>query len=480
MRHYDAIIVGSGPNGLAAGIVLAQQGLSVKILEAKSTIGGGTRTEPLTRPGFLHDVCSAVHPTFFAAPFLKTLPLQKFGLQWVIPPYQLAHPLHQGKALIIPKNLEETERQLGRDGPNYRTLVKPLVSNWSQLSNDVFGTMRIPKHPIAMVHFGLKGMKSAVSLANTMFTKPETKALFAGLAAHSILPLEQAFSSSFGLVLAASLHTAHWAFAKGGSASISKAMAAYFVSLGGIIETDTEITHWEQLPATKAVLFDLTPRQIARILANKLPSRFVQKLNNYTYGPGVFKMDFALSEPVPWLSPKCSKAGTLHLGGSMEEIAESERFAWQGKYPPKPYVLVSQPSLFDPSRAPDGNHTLWAYCHVPNGSEKDCSEEIIAQIERYAPGFRDTILSYSWLNARELERYNANYVGGDINGGAQFFRQLIGRPVMKWNPYKLPGKGMYICSSATPPGGGVHGMCGFHAARSALKNEFGITGAVHS
>lgn len=472
--EFDAVIVGSGPNGLSAGILLAQQGLKVIILEAEDTIGGGTRTKELTEPGFLHDVCSAVHPTGIGSPFFRTLPLSNFGLEWIHPKYPVAHPLELGEAIIAYQSLEKTLVEFGKDSKNYEKLMKSFVDGWEYLSEDLFGPIRIPQNPISMARFGWFGALSAKLLSNSMFDTAKVKAYFAGLAAHSIIPLEKSFTASFGLVLASSLHSVGWPIAKGGSSSISNSLAEYFESLGGMIRTNNRIQDTSQLPPSKVVLYDLTPHQIVKIADKELPLRFINKFLNFKYGPGAYKMDFALSEPVPWTNKECSGAGTLHLGGSFEEIAYSERETWKGNHPEKPYVLISQPSLFDDSRAPKGKHTLWAYCHVPNGSDKDCSEEIVNQIERYAPGFRDTIISSHSISAPEFERYNANYIGGDINGGAQTFKQLIGRPVFQWDPYKLPVKGMYICSSSTPPGGGVHGMCGYHAAKSALKNEFGI------
>tara|TARA_R110000868_G_scaffold304437_21_gene565415 strand:- start:46463 stop:47914 length:1452 start_codon:yes stop_codon:yes gene_type:complete len=472
--EFDAVIVGSGPNGLSAGILLAQHGLKVKIIEAEETIGGGTRTKELTEPGFLHDICSAVHPTGIGSPYLRTLPLADFGLEWIHPIYPVAHPLEDGDAMIISKSLEETLSRMGKDSKNYKTLVQSLVDAWDYLSHDLLGPVRIPNHPLSMARFGWYGMHSAKLLANSMFDSTKVKAYFAGLAAHSIVPLEKSFTGSFGLVFAATIHSVGWPIAKGGSASITKALATYFKSMGGMIETGNRISNVSELPSSKTILFDLTPHQIAKIAGRELPQGFKKKYLKYKYGPGVFKMDFALSEPVPWTNSDCSGAGTLHLGGTLNEIAYSERETWKGNHPEKPYVLLSQPSMFDDSRSPKGKHTLWAYCHVPNGSDKDCSEAIINQIERYAPGFRDTIISSHTISAPEFEAYNHNYIGGDINGGAQTFKQLIGRPIFQWDPYKIPAKGMYICSSSTPPGGGVHGMCGYHAAKSALKNEFGI------
>ncbi|MFY0685381.1 MAG: NAD(P)/FAD-dependent oxidoreductase [Balneola sp.] len=471
---FDAYVIGSGPNGLSSAIALAQQGLKVKIFEAKDSVGGGTRTLELTESGFKHDICSAVHPTAVSSPFFNTLPLQKFGLEWIHPAFPLAHPLENNEALIVERSLEATLSRFDKDAKNYKKLFNDFINSWEDLSEDLFGTLRIPKHPLSMMRFGWYGMFSAKLLADSFFKTERAKAYFCGLAAHSILPLENAFTSSFGLVLGTTVHSSGWPIAKGGSHSITKALAALLESLGGEIELNTRIETLDQLPPNKPVLFDLTPRQIITIAENKLSKSLKDKLLNYQYGPGAYKMDFALSEPVPWLNEDCKKAGTLHLGGSMKEIMHSEREVWKGIHSDKPYVIVSQPSIFDGTRAPKGKHTLWAYCHVPNGSTENMNEQIIAQIERYAPGFRDTVISYSDMTAMDFEKYNSNYIGGDINGGAQNLKQLFGRPLFKWDPYKLPVDHLYICSSSTPPGGGVHGMCGFNAAQSVLKNEFGI------
>lgn len=470
---YDAVIVGSGPNGLSAGVRLAQEGLRVLILEAKESIGGGTRTAELTEPGFLHDVCSAVHPTAAASPFFRSLELEKHGLEWVHPKYPYAHPFEDGEAATAQISLQETAIGLGKDARDYRHLFGEFIENWGYISEDIFGTLRMPKHPLLMARFGWYGMFSAKLLASSLFKTKEAKSLFMGCAAHSILPLNKAFTASFGLVIGASAHAVGWPFAKGGSAAISKVLSELFQSFGGEIQTNVEVKKLADIPPATSILFDLTPFQISSIISDRLPPSYKRKLETYTYGPGTFKMDFALSEPVPWLNEKCRQAGTLHLGGTYEEIIDSEASVWKGKHSENPYVLVAQPSLFDDTRAPSGKHVLWAYCHVPNGSETDMSETIEKQIERFAPGFRDTIISKHTFNSKEFEAYNSNYIGGDINGGAQFAKQLFGRPVLKWDPYKIPVEGMYICSASTPPGGGVHGMSGFHAAESVLKNEFG-------
>lgn len=445
------------------------------VLEAKPTIGGGTRTQELTEPGFLHDVCSAVHPTAAGSPYLSSLGLEKFGLEWVHPDLPYAHPLANGEAVFVSRSLDKTVEHLTVDGKNYRQLFGEFVENWKFLSEDIFGTLRIPRHPLLMARFGWYGMFSARLLSNSLFKHPKTKALFAGCAAHSIIPLNQAFTASFGLVLGSSAHAVGWPIAKGGSDSITNAMFELFMSMGGKIETDHEVQTLNDIPSAKVIFFDLTPHQIVDIAGHILPTSYRNNLRNYTYGPGAFKIDWALSEPVPWLNENCKKAGTIHLGGTFEEIAESEQAVWKGEHHEKPYVLVAQPSIFDDTRAPAGKHTLWAYCHVPNGSEKDMTKSIENQIERYAPGFRDTIIRKHTMNTHAIQKYNANYIGGDVNGGAQFGKQLFGRPVLKWNPYKIPVEGMYICSSSTPPGGGVHGMSGYHAAQSAIKNEFGLS-----
>ena len=473
--EYDAVIVGSGPNGLSAAVRLAQHNLKVLVVEAQSTLGGGTRTQELTEPGFKHDICAAVLPTTAGSPYLTSLNLEEYGLEFIYPDIPYAHPLENGQAAVAYPSIERTAEHLGADGKSYKKLFSEFSDHWSYLSEDIFGTLRIPRHPLLMARFGWYGQFSAKHLADSLFKTQKAKALFAGCAAHSIIPLEKAFSASFGLVLGSSAHAVGWPIAKGGSSAVTHALTELLKKLGGTLETDFEVKSLQDLPSSTAILFDLTPHQIAKIAGKEMPKSYRNKLKRYEYGPGSFKIDWALSEPVPWLNEDCRKAGTLHLGGTFGEIAEGEKAVWKGKHHDKPYVLVSQPSLFDNTRAPGGKHTLWAYCHVPNGSTKDMSTIIEDQIERFAPGFKDTIIKKHGTTAHQLESYNANYVGGDINGGAQILKQLVGRPVLKWDPYKIPVQGMYICSSSTPPGGGVHGMCGYHAAQSVLKNEFGIS-----
>lgn len=470
---YDAVVIGSGPNGLAAAICLAQQQLSVLVVEAADEIGGGVRSAELTLPGYTHDVCSAIHPLTIASPFFQTLPLDRFGLEFIQPDASLAHPLDDGTAVLLKKSVGETAAGLGADGASYERLVKVLARNWNVLAEDILAPLGIPRNPFFMAAFGLKSFASAKSLINQYFGETAARALFAGNAAHSMIPLENVPSAAFGLVLLLIAHAVGWGFPKGGAKNISFALRDYFLSLGGKIETNHRVENIDELPASRVVLFDITPRQIINIAGHRLPDSYRRRLENYKYGAGVFKMDFALSVPVPWKAKECFEAGTVHLGGTFEEIAQSERDHEQGKISEKPFVLIAQNSLFDPTRAPAGKHTAWAYCHVPNNSPVDMTEIIENQIERFAPGFRDCILAKAAKSPAELERYNANYIGGDINGGAGTLSQLFTRPVAKIDPYAIPSEGLYICSSSTPPGGGVHGMCGYHAAKSVLKNEFG-------
>lgn len=471
---YDAIIVGSGPNGLSAAITLAQTGRKVLVLEAKDSIGGGTRTAEITLPGFHHDICSAVHPLGAASPFFSDLPLTGYGLEWVTPPVALAHPLENGKAVILTTSLEESAASLGSDGPAYKRLMSPFVDNWQKILEDILGPMPIPpKNPYHLAHFGVQALRPARGLAERIFQNNSTRVLFAGLAGHGMLPIEKITTASFALVLGILAHTVGWPFPRGGSQSISDALAAYLYSLGGEIVTGQRVNSLSDIPKSRMILFDLTPRQIIDICGDHLPSRYRNQLAAYRYGPGVCKVDYALSGPIPWTAKDCRRAGTIHLGGSMEEISMSENRVWSGEHPEKPFVLLAQQSLFDDLRSPAGKHTAWAYCHVPHGSTRDVSEQITAQVERFAPGFRDLILAKHVFTASEMQDYNSNYIGGDINGGVQDWRQLFTRPVPRWSPYSMPVKGMYICSSSTPPGGGVHGMCGYHAARKAIKDTGG-------
>lgn len=467
---YDAIVIGSGPNGLAAAIRLAQAGLSVVIFEAKETIGGGMRSAELTLPGFIHDICSAIHPLGIGSPFFQTLPLDQWGLEWIQPSAPLAHPFDDGTFAMLERSISATSDTLGEDARAYEKLMKPQLSNWQKISSDVLGTLRcIPRHPFAMARFGIQALKPAHWLATTQFKGKQARSFFAGLAAHSMLPLNWFLTGGFGLVLSILGHTYGWPMPRGGSQKIADALAAYFRSLGGIIVTNFNVQNLDHLPSARAILLDVTPRQLLKIAKGRFPEKYRRQLENYRYGPGVFKIDWALSSPIPWKIKECARAGTVHLGGSMEEIERSEREIWQNKHSEKPFVLLAQQSLFDPTRAPSGKHTGWGYCHVPHGSSVDMTERIEMQIERFAPGFRDCILARSIKYPLDLERYNANNIGGDINGGVQDISQFFSRPTARWVPYSTPVQGIYICSSSTPPGGGVHGMCGYHAANAVLK-----------
>ena len=466
---YDAIVVGAGPNGLAAGIAIAQTGHSVLVVEGQDTVGGGARSAALTLPGFLHDVCSAVHPLAVGSPFFSTLPLSSHGLDWVQPPAPLAHPLDDGTAVMMERSVEATADGLGPDAASYRGLFGPLVRDWPKLTDDLLGPLRLPRHPLVTARFGLTGLRSALSVAQSRFGGERARALFAGLAAHSILPLERPVSAAFGLVLGASGHAVGWPMPRGGAQRIADALASHLTSLGGRIETGRPVERLEDLPAAAVTLLDMTPKQVLKVAGQRLPGFFRRRLEAYRYGPGVFKMDWALSGPVPWRASECARAGTVHLGGTMAEVAHAEREVWRGSHPDRPFVLFSQPSLFDPSRAPEGQHTAWAYCHVPNGSDFDMTDRIEAQVERFAPGFRERILKRSARPPAAMEEYNPNYIGGDINGGVQDIGQLFSRPARMFSPYSIPSTDLFICSSSTPPGGGVHGMCGYFAARAALR-----------
>lgn len=468
MAEYDAVVVGSGPNGLAAAITVAQQGGKVLLIEGKDTLGGGMRSAEVTLPGFIHDICSAIHPLTAASPFFKTLPLADYGLEWVDQPAQVAHVLDGGEAVLALRSVEATAATLGRDATSYRRLFRTLTDRYADLFEDTLAPLPIPpRHPFLLASFGLSALLPAAVLAKLRFRGERARALFAGLACHAIMPLDLPATAAFGLMLGITAHAVGWVFPRGGAQRIADALAAHLRSLGGEIVTGQMVRSLDELPPARATFLDITPRQLLQVAGDRLPPRYRRQMEGYRYGSGVFKMDFALSAPIPWANPDVAQTATVHLGGTLDELAAGERAIWQGEHPERPFVLLAQHSLFDPTRAPDGKHTVWAYCHVPNGSTVDMSERIIGQIERFAPGFRDVILAQASVNTADMERYNPNYVGGDINGGVQDLRQLFTRPTLRLNPYSTPLKGVYLCSSATPPGGGVHGMAGYFAVRSA-------------
>jgi phytoene dehydrogenase-like protein len=464
----NACVVGSGPNGLTAAIVLAQAGLRTTVFEAQPTIGGGARSAELTLPGFVHDVCSAVHPLAVSSPAFATFPLGEHGLQWIRTPLPLAHPLDDGTAAVLAMSLQETCARLGADGAAYHRAISPLVHRWRELVPMIQSPLlRLPAHPWLLARFGALACWPAAFLSRRLFRTETARALFAGNAAHSVLPLEALGSAAFGWVLAAAAHAVGWPIPRGGSQSIANALGSYFESLGGRIVTNSRIRSLDELGDTSPILCDVTPRQFVAIAGSRLPDRFGRRLEAYRYGPGVFKVDWALSAPIPWKAAECARAGTVHVGGSLDEIAASERTLAGTTPSERPFVLVVQPSLFDSSRAPSDRHIAWAYCHVPHASAADMTERIETQVERFAPGFRARILARHTMTPADLERHNANLVGGDITGGAQDLRQLVLRPTRLL--YRTPLEGVYLCSSSTPPGGAVHGMCGFHAAHAALR-----------
>ncbi len=471
-RDFDAVVVGSGPNGLAAAILLQQKGLSVLIVEGKSEIGGGLRSAELTLPGFTHDICSAIHPLAAGSPFFKMLPLADHGLTYIYPEIAGAHPFDDGTAAVLKKSVEETASLLGADEQAYLNLMQSVVNDWPLIAPDVLGPLHFPKHPMAMARFGLPALTSAAYLAHRFDTE-KAKGLLAGMAAHSMQPLTNVATSAIALVLMACGHLQGWPIPKGGSNNIANALASYFTSIGGKIETDFYVKSMDQLPSSHAVLFDVSPKQLLQIAGHKFSSVYKWQLERYRYGMGVFKVDWALDAPVPFTASECTQAGTVHIGNTMREIAYTEQQTWSGSHPEKPFVLLAQQSLFDSTRAPAGKHTVWAYCHVPNGSTVDMTTSIENQIERFAPGFKEIILARHTMNTAQVEEYNPNYIGGDINCGVIDIGQLFTRPALRWSPYKTSAKGIYLCSAATPPGGGVHGMCGYYAAKRVLKDIFG-------
>jgi phytoene dehydrogenase-like protein len=465
----DAVVVGSGPNGLSAAVELARNGASVLVLEARDTIGGGTRTEELTLPGFRHDVCSAAHPLGRLSPYFTKLPLADHGLEWIPATVSIAHPLDDQPAVIVQHSIDETSRGMGRDADAYRRLIGPLVPRAADLLADALAPLHVPRHPLLLARFGVRALLPASVLARVLFREARARAALAGCAAHSVLPLERVISGAAGVMFLLTAHVQDWPVAKGGSAAVTNALARYLETLGGRIETGVMVSSLGDLPAARVCVFDTSPAQLAAIAGPVLPSGYVRGLRRYRYGPGVFKLDWALDGAIPWADPACLAASTVHIGGTLEEIAAGEAAVWRGRHPERPYVLLVQQSQFDRTRAPAGEHTGWAYCHVPAGSTVDMTDVVERQVERFAPGFRQRIIARHVMGPADLERFNANDVGGAITGGVADIVQLFARPTARIDPYSTPNQRVYLCSAATPPGGGVHGMCGYHAARSALR-----------
>jgi phytoene dehydrogenase-like protein len=463
----DAIVVGAGPNGLAAAVVLARASRRVVVYEAQSDIGGGCKSEPLTLPGFVHDVCSAIHPMGVASPLFRSLPLREHGLEWVEPSAMMAHPFDDQPAAVVERSLGDTAARLGIDEGAYHRVIGSVVDAWPRIEGAILGPPRLPRHPLAVARFGWDALKSADRLARS-FSGLRARGLFAGIAAHGMVPLESPPSGAIALVLGSLAHTHGWPFPRGGAQQLSNALASYLRSLGGEIVTNARVTSIDELPPAKAILCDLAPRPLLAIAGHALPETYRRKLERYRYGMGTFKVDWALATPIPWRDPAVARAGTVHLGGSFEEIAASERGTWQGRVSERPFVLLAQHSLFDRSRAPEGRHTAWGYCHVPSGATVDMLPAIEAQIERFAPGFRDRVLARHVITPADFEQRNPNLVGGDIAMGVTDLRQMLVRPTLSW--YRTPRRGLYICSASTPPGVGVHGMCGYFAAQAALSD----------
>ena len=473
MVERDAIVVGAGPNGLAAALTLAQAGWSVEVVEAGDTVGGAARSAELTLPGFVHDVCSAIYPLTVGSPFLTSLPLDRYGLRWIQQPLPLAHPLDDGTAAVLARGFEETGESFGErgDARAWERLLRPLAEGWDDLARQFLGPLRFPRHPFRMAPFALSALRSASGLARSRLASVRARALFAGIAGHSFLPLDVIPTAAFGLVLAASGHAVGWPQPEGAAQRVPDALAGLLREQGGEIHTGWRVRSLDELPDARAYLLNLTPAQLLRLGGTRWPARYRRQLGRYRYGPGVFKIDWALREPIPWRAEACRRAGTVHLGGTLEEIEASERAAWDGRVAERPLTLLGQPSLFDPTRAPAGSHTAWAYCHVPHGSTVDRTDAIEAQVERFAPGFRDVILARHTFDTARFEAYNPNLVGGDINGGAALLTQLFTRPVIRLVPYATPDPRVFLCSASTPPSGGVHGMCGYHAACTVLRRS---------
>jgi phytoene dehydrogenase-like protein len=467
MAGSDVAVIGAGPNGLSAAVVLARAGRNVVLYEARTDVGGGCTSESLTLPGFVHDVCSAVHPMAVASPLFRSLPLGEHGLEWVEPSAMIAHPLDDQPAAIVERSLADTAARLGADEGAYHRLIGSVVDAWPLIDDAILGPPRLPRHPFALARFGWDALKSAERLARA-FSGVRARGLFAGIAAHGMVPLESPPTGAIALVLGALAHTHGWQFPEGGAQQLSNALASYFRSLGGHIVTNAPVKNIDELGRETTILCDLSPRPLLAIAGHALPEAYRRKLEQYRYGTGVFKVDWALAAPIPWRDTSVARAGTVHLGGTFEEIAASERDIWRGRVSDRPFVVLAQHSLFDRTRAPEGCHTAWGYCHVPAGSTADMLPAIEGQIERFAPGFRDRVLARHVMTPADFERRNPNLVGGDIAMGVTDLRQMLVRPTLRW--YRTPRKGLYICSASTPPGVGVHGMCGYHAARAALAD----------
>lgn len=470
MGIYDAVVVGSGPNGLAAAITLACKGCKILVFEASSKPGGGLRSDELTLPGYIHDVCSAVHPLAKASDFFQSLPLEKYGLEWINPEISVAHPFDDGTAGFLYRSVEKTANTLEEDRERYISLIQPFLKDTPKILTDILRPIRFPAYPWKMLEFGKQALLPATGLIN-QFRGMKARAFFSGMAAHSIMDLNKWSTSAYALLFPLLGHFSGWPFPKGGAQQLANAMLAYMNDLDIEIITDFKVNSLDDIPSARAVFFDVTPKQLLHIAGEHLPALYRRQLEHFRYGPGVFKIDWALNEPVPFKNEQCRKTATFHIGGTAAEIIESEKDVAADRHPKNPFVIFAQHTVADPTRAPEGRHTGWAYCHVPNGSTVDCTDKIERQMERFAPGFRDIITERHVMNTRDYQQYNANYVGGDINGGMQDIRQLLTRPTIRWNPYKTGTKGIYLCSSSTPPGGGVHGMCGFNAAQSVLKER---------
>ncbi len=471
---YDAIIVGSGPNGFAAAITLKRAGLEVLLIEGKETLGGGARSAELTLPGFIHDVCSAVHPLGENSPVFKPFHLEQFGLEYLKPEYAVAHPFDDGSSVAIQTSIEATAEEFGKDADNYKRIFSSLVQEWPSIRSAFLGPLHMSGYSNAKARFAYYALSSGRHFAKHQFNTEPARSVFAGMAAHSMLPLNKLTSSSIGIVLNTVAHVNGWPLPKGGAQQLTNALASCFKKVGGEIQTGNMITSLRQLPASKVILLDVTPAQLLSIAGEQFSALYKWQLNRYKYGAGIFKIDWALSQPAPFSNIKCRSAATVHMGASIGEIYNSEAMISKKQHADKPFVLFVQPGVVDASRAPEGKHTAWAYCHVPNGSQIDVTDAIEKQIERFAPGFKDCILARHVMNTHDVEAYNSNYIGGDINGGAAIISQLFTRPVLRLSPYRTSAKGIYVCSASTPPGGGVHGICGYYAARRALKDVFDV------